>query len=104
MSYSAKFMVQPVQEAFLAHITCPPGQLFPDAGDILRDDPLADCTRIGVGTTIVDDQGRLLMLAHNESAKCKQDALGPMTETVQWAPAPETTLQTMVRGVHEELG
>ena len=84
-------------------------QLFPDASDLILEDPILDCMRIGVGTTIIDEQGRVLMLAHKKSDKCEEGALGPMTETVKWTEhdgiaVPESTLHTMARGVREELG
>lgn len=87
----------------------PQGQLFPDSADIFQQDPLADCMRVGVGMCIADERSRLVMLSHYDPRKCAPGAWGFVTETVQWLKRedgyiPETTLETMARASHEELG
>lgn len=75
--------------------------LTPETLDSLRE---AGWSRVGLMVAIVDTDGNVLMLNHNGRDKNCQDDLGPLGETSQQAgPVIEQPLETLFRGIQEEL-
>lgn len=65
--------------------------------------------RFGLVTAVLTESGQIMMLRHNASSKTNQDALGPLAETSQIVngqtpPRPESTKETFLRSLSEEIG
>lgn len=61
--------------------------------------------RVGLLVAVIDEVGDVMMLAHNATEKNDAGALGPLSETTKFAgPYVEQPLQTLHRGIGEELG
>jgi hypothetical protein len=65
--------------------------------------------RVGIVAAIIDDRDRLLMLDHHPNDKLAESALGPLAETSQAFRDEgnlhiESAVQTLARGIREELG
>lgn len=74
-------------------------------GEVLSHLREAGWSRVGLMVAVVDSDGAVMMLQHNLRDKNSHGALGPLGETSQESgPIIEQPLQTLYRGVQEELG
>lgn len=65
----------------------------------------AGWSRVGLLVPLITHAGRLLILKHNKSDKADEGMLGPLGETSKEAlPVIEQPLETLERGLREELG
>lgn len=65
----------------------------------------AGWSRVGLMVAFVDSDGKVMMLEHNGRDKNGHGALGPLGETSKSAaPIIEQPLETLYRGIQEELG
>ena len=83
-----------------------PGLLLPALSEeILQELSDAGWSRVGIMVAFLDPEGRIFMLEHRGRDKNAMGALGPMGETSQRSgPIIEQPIETLVRGVTEEIG
>ena len=65
----------------------------------------AGWSRVGLMVAFVDSEGQVMLMEHNGRDKNGHGALGPLGETSKSAgPVIEQPLETLYRGIQEELG
>lgn len=82
------------------------GVLLPELTyDVIKELGHAGWSRVGIMVAFVDSDGQVMMLAHHQRDKNQDGALGPLGETTRESkPIIEQPLQTLFRGIKEELG